>query len=224
VAVITPDPNTYDAHIASELGAHEKHGREVVMTKRYTIFTQDYYPILTPVVAKNPDCISFCAGNKGDIDLMVKQARELGYTGLLASGAHGDPASTIDVAGCEYSEGFMTNDPDYSSDLYSDEVRGLYAEFQQRYPGRPLALTTYMSHGGVNMFVQAMQKAGSVDPDEVMKVFDDLDFEFIWFGLPMQLGGYETFGVNRCVQDEVGYSEVINCVKVMKSHKATVVP
>jgi hypothetical protein len=76
----------------------------------------------------------------------------------------------------------------------------------------------------VNLFVQAIQEAGSIDPDEVMKVLDDPDFEFLWFGLPMKLGGYETFGISRCVQDEVAYSEVINCEKVMKSHKSTVVP
>ena len=53
----------------------------------------------------------------------------------------------------------------------------------------------------------------------------DPDFEFEWFGLQgWKLGGYETFGISRCIQDEVGYSEVINCEKVMKSHQQTLVP
>jgi len=225
VAVITPDPTIYDAHFESELGAHEKHGREVVATKRYTIMQTDYYPTLTPVVAKNPDCISFAAGNKGDIDLMVKQARELGFTGIIAGPAHGDPQSTVDIAGCDYAEGFLNNDPDYNSELYPEAVRALYAEFQQRFPGRPVALITYLAYGAVNLYRQAMQEAGSVDPEEVGKVFDDPDFEFEWFGMQgWKLGGLETFGIARCIQDEVGYSEVVNCKKVMYSRQQTLVP
>jgi len=51
------------------------------------------------------------------------------------------------------------------------------------------------------------------------------NFEFEWFGTPgRKLGGYETFGVRRCVQDEVGYSEVIDGKKVMKSRRNVVVP
>jgi len=225
VAIVTPDPTTYDPHLASEKGAHERHGTEVVMTKRYTIFASDYYPVLTPVVAKNPDCVSFCAGNKGDIDLMIKQIRELGYRGIIASGAHGDPQSTIDVAGCKYAEGFLMNDPDYSSKLYPESTRKLYAEFQRTHPGRPLALTTYLGYGSIDLYVQAIQKAGSTDPDEVMKVLDDPNFEFQYFGMPgVTLGGFETFGVRRCVNDEVCYSEVINCKKVMKSRAPAITP
>ncbi|MFC2039389.1 ABC transporter substrate-binding protein, partial [Chloroflexota bacterium] len=173
VAVISPDTNTYDSHFESDLSAHEKHGREVVYTKRYTISQTDYYPLLTPLVAKKPDAISLAGVNKGDADLMVKQVRELGYTGIIASANHGDPQSTIDIAGCEYAEGFLNNDPDYSSNLYPKSVRELYNDFRQRFPGRPLALTTYLAHGAIDLFAAAIEEASSIDPDEVMKVFDN---------------------------------------------------
>ena len=88
-----------------------------------------------------------------------------------------------------------------------------------------MALITYLAYAGIYFYVQAMQEAGSVDPDEVMKVLDDPNFEFTWFGTPgKKLGGMETAGILRCIQDEVGYSEVVNGVKVMKGLSEIVVP
>jgi len=224
VAVVNSVGPTTDIYFDAVRACHEEHGATVIMERTYQSFTTDYYPILTPIVAKNPDCIEM-GGNIGDIDLMVKQARELGYKGPIAGSAHGDPSSTIRAAGVEYAENFWTNDPDYNSELYPESTRELYAEFVRLYPGQPLALITYMAYGGVEMYIQAMQKAGSVDPDAVTKVFDDPNWTFEYFGMPgKSLGGVELFGIRRYLEDEVGYSEVHNGKKVMKSRKAVEIP
>ena len=225
MAIIADTSLAGQLYLPASQAAHAKFGREVIDVTRYEVFTQDYFPILTPVVAKNPDVIDFAGGNKGDIDLMVKQVRELGYTGLLAGGAHGDPQSTIDIAGAAAAEGFMVNDPDYSSDLYPESTHEIYREFQQRFPGQPVALTNYLGYGTVMLYVQAIEKAGSIDPDMVRTVLDDPTFRFEWFGNPgKSMGGLETFRILRQVQDEVGFSEVVNGKKVMRSRLAIVVP
>jgi len=180
---------------------------------------------LTKVVAKNPDAIDFDGGGHGDNDLMVKQIRELGYKGLIFGPMHGDPMSAVDIGGCEFAEGFATNDPDYTSDIYPEETRQIAAEIKQKFPDADLALTTYLSYNAVEMYVAGMQWAGSIDPDEVIKAFDDPDFEYTAFGVPGRtLGGFETNGIRRNWQDEVAYSEVVNCEKVMLSRKATTIP
>jgi branched-chain amino acid transport system substrate-binding protein len=225
VTIVSGTDLAGELYSAASEAVHAGYGREVIDVARYQPFSQDYYPILTPIVAKNPDVIDFAGGMKGDIDLMVKQVRELGYTGLLSGSSHGDTTSTIEVAGAEATEGFMVNDPDYGSDLYPESTQQLYAEYQQRYGDQPLSAVTYGSYAGLMLLVQAIEEAESIDPDEVMKVFDDPNWEFEWFGIPgRSLGGLETFGIRRCVQDEVGYSEVINGVKVMKSHERTMIP
>jgi ABC-type branched-subunit amino acid transport system substrate-binding protein len=225
VAVVSPISVTGDWYCDSEQDVHARFGSEVVDVARYQQYAVDYYPILTPIVAKNPDVISMSGGTRGDIDLMIKQARELGYTGLLASGNHGDAASAIEVAGCEYSEGFRYNDPDYSSEVYSDTIRQLDAEFKKRFPGRAVFYTTYLGYAFTYFFKQAIELAGSIDTAEVMKVIDDPTWRFEWFGRPgASLGGTELVGINRCINDEVGYSELINCEKVMKSRKSVDIP
>jgi len=225
VVILSPDANQYDNTTGICEAIHLAHGSEVLMVKRYTQFATDFYPILTPVVAKNPDAIDFDGGTHGDIDLMVKQIRELGYKGRLFGPAYGDPASAIEIAGAEAAEGFTVNDPDYTSTLYPESTRQLAAEFEQRYPGSPLALTTYIAYSAVQLYAQAIEAAGSIDPDEVRKALDDPNFTYEAFGMPgMKLGGQETYGIPCVMQGEVGYSQVINGVKVMLSRKTPDIP
>ena len=106
-----------------------------------------------------------------------------------------------------------------------EETRKLATEFKQRYPEGNLALTTYLSFFGVDMYGAAIERAGSIDPDQVIKVFDSPDFEFTAFGIPgRKLGGIQTDGIRRAWQDEVCYSKVINCKKVMLSRQAVTIP
>jgi len=196
---------------------HAKHGAEVVMFAEYAGGTVDYYPVLTAVVAKNPDAVAISTGAKGDNDLIIKQIRELGYKGPLFGPSYGDPASAIAIAGAQAVEGFASNDPDYNSPLFPESTRQLYAEFQRRYPGQAFAVTTYIGYTGTELFVAAMQAAGSIDPDEVMKVLDDPNFTYTAFGQSgRKLGGYETYGMRRVAPIDVAYSVVENGKKVMK--------
>jgi branched-chain amino acid transport system substrate-binding protein len=224
VGILADTSSSGEGYLPCAQVAHASHGTEMIHVGRYQRLSTEYYPVLTPMVAKNPDAISMEGSSAGDIDLIVKQARELGYKGLLISDTRGETSKTVEIAGLRATEGFITNAPDYSSALYSESVRKLYAEFQQRYPGMPLPVTTYLAYGSVWLYVQAIEKASSIDPDMVVKVFDDPNFEFEFFGTQTKLGGFETYGIRRCVQTEVCYAEVINGVSVMKSHKSVVVP
>ena len=133
--------------------------------------------------------------------------------------------NVIEIAGCDFAEGYITNDPDYLSDLYPEETREIAADIMRRYPEASLALTTYLSYNAVELFVAGIQWAGSDDPDEVIKAFDDPDFEYKAFGISgRKLGGFETNGIRRNWQDEVAYQEVVNCEKVMMDRAATTIP
>jgi len=205
-----PGPEYLDANRA----AAEHYGLEVVGERIFATGIVDFYPILTPLVAKNPDAITLCGGPAvGDQALMVKQARELGYDGLFIGANHGTEDTLVSVAGVEYAEGFMTNAPIYTSDIFPEAVHQLYYEFEQLYGGVPFELTQYLAYGAVMTYKQAMERAGSIDPDAVRAVFDDPTFEFEWFGMPgRQLGGLQTFGIRRANQDQ-------NCLSVVHDGK-----
>jgi branched-chain amino acid transport system substrate-binding protein len=205
-----PGPEYLDNNRAA--AAH--YGLEVVHEATFETGIVDFYPILTRMVDENPDAISLYGGGVvGEQALIVKQARELGYTGLFIGANHGTEDTLVDVAGVESAEGFMTNAPVYTSDVYPEAVRQLYADFQQRYGSVPFELTQYLAYGAVMLYKQAIEEADSIDPDEVRAVFDDPDWEFEWFGMPgRQLGGFQTFGVRRANQDQ-------NCLSVVRNGK-----
>jgi len=201
-------------------------GIDIVQEVEWSAGTVDFYPQLTPIVAKNPDMVCLTNGPVGEQALIVKQIRELGYEGILSGSNHGEPLPGCEIAGNEAYAGFYQNEPVYSSDIYPEATRALYAEFQQRYPGEPCGLCHYLGFATVYFYKQAIETAGSIDPDDVMKVLDDPTWTYEWWGQPgRSLGGLETFGIRRVNQDEtVLTSTDENCQKVPISRQLTTVP
>jgi len=64
VVLLTPDSQQYVVNNPDLVANHEAHGREVVMVQTYAQFSVDFYPVLTKVVAKNPDAIDFDGGGQ----------------------------------------------------------------------------------------------------------------------------------------------------------------
>src|SRR4030042_894391 len=142
-------------------------------------------------------------GGIGDQVLIVQQLRELGYKGLLIGPNSGDPAPMVEIAGAAACEGFLTNDPDYAdTSTHAQGTVNLYNEFHKRYPNDPLTMSVVNGFGGIMVYKQAIEKAGSIDPDQVMKVFNDPTWTYEWFGEPgHKFGGLETFGIARVNAD-----------------------
>jgi len=186
-----------------------RYGMEVVATEFWEMGTTDLYPVLTKVIAKNPDMMYLSTISPGDAYLLVKQARELGYQGAL-----GGPTSApglVEIVGAEYAEGFMAAEPNYDSPYYNEEARALAAEWQRRYPQMgPLTRAPIAFFRGAMCLFQAMEDAGSVEVEDVMKVFDDPDWTFHVLGYDGKLCGLETFGINRTMSIFVEFSEIIN--------------
>jgi branched-chain amino acid transport system substrate-binding protein len=200
-------------------------GVEIVEAVTWVQGITDFYPLLTPIVAKNPDAIGMTDGGVGDQSLMIKQVRELGFKGILVGSNFGDPGPGAAVAGNAAIEGFYQNEPDYSSDIYPQTTRALYAEYQNLYPGAQFGLCQYLGYSAVYFYKQAIEKAGSIDPDKVKTVLDDPNWTYEWFGMPgRSLGGLSTYGIKRTNQDEVCLSTTHDGKKVAISHEQVIVP
>ena len=117
----------------------------------------------------------------------------------------------------------LTSDLPLNSSITS---RALYAEFQQVYPGEPCGLCHYLGFSTIYFYKQLIETAGSINPDDVMKVLDDPSWMYEWWGQPgRSLGGLETFGIRRVNQDETVLTRTDEfCQKVPISRELTVVP
>ena len=216
------DAYTYEA---ARAGIERLFKAEVVHVATYELGATDFYPVLTQIAAKNPDAVSLVGGPSGDQALQIKQLRELGYKGQFLGSNAGDPGIFVEVAGKQAVEGFLINEPDYGSEVWPETTRAIHNEYAKLHPGAPFGLCQYLGYGAAMLYKQAIEKAGSIDPDAVVKVLDDPSWTYEWFGAPGQsLGGLKTYGIRRVHQDEVSFTVVRDGKKVQLSHKKGVVP
>jgi len=170
----------------------------------------DFYPVLTKLVAKDPDVLCLL-GSGGDVALQTKQVREMGFDGWLWQVNMVATSVLEDVAGPDNVWKIASNEPDWTSDVYPTRVREMYEEWQKMYPGEAMDRTPPMAYSAIMMYAKAIEQAGSIDTDEVMKVFDDPNFMFDTFFMDdMSLGGLETYGIRRQWQLACDYGEIID--------------
>jgi ABC-type branched-subunit amino acid transport system substrate-binding protein len=190
-------------------------GITIVHEVLYEAGTTDFYPVLTPIVAKNPDAIEGCAGPPGEFALIVKQARELGYEGWFWFGNGTPQATFLEVAGPENSWHIASNIEDYTSPIYSERVQELNQEWLEEYadpPGRTdLPLVTTSAYNTIMLYKAAIEHAGSIDPEEVMKALDDPELTFDTFAAEdVHLGGIESYGIRRQIPHATAYGEIVD--------------
>jgi ABC-type branched-subunit amino acid transport system substrate-binding protein len=179
--------------------------------------TVDFYPYLTDVLDKNPDAIAQLVGGQGTQALLLKQSKELGFKGQNLGSNSGDPTTFCEVAGLEYTEGYLNNEPVYDSDIWPQETQDLIADYYRAFgEGEMFGLCHYLGYGSIMLYQQMMEYAQSIDPDDILAVFDDPTFTYEWFGVTgKQLGGFERFGTRRV---NFGYTSLStvddNCNKV----------
>jgi branched-chain amino acid transport system substrate-binding protein len=155
---------------------------------------QDYYPLLTRLLARKPDCIG-AVWTDGEAGMIIKQARQMGYKGVFYDINPHDVATIMKLAGAESAEGFMfpalpTEGPGSPPGLA--EIRQKYIDKFTSTAGIDLGLQIY-DHLG--MLAAAIEKAGTLDTDQVKAGLETLRYK----GLrgDMRFGGSKLYGISH---------------------------
>lgn len=83
-------------------------GLEVVaQNDTYPNDTRDFTPVLTPVIRLKPDLLVLSGVSPGNAPLLIRAARELGYTGLISTETAHDAAVLKEGAG-DLADGFIS--------------------------------------------------------------------------------------------------------------------
>ncbi|WP_371345706.1 ABC transporter substrate-binding protein [Ancylobacter sp. IITR112] len=83
-------------------------GLEVVaQNDTYPNDTRDFTPVLTPIIRLKPDLLVLSGVSPGNAPLLIRAARELGYTGLISTETAHDAAVLQEGAG-ELADGFIS--------------------------------------------------------------------------------------------------------------------
>jgi branched-chain amino acid transport system substrate-binding protein len=185
----------------------EQNKFQIVFSQFYERGTSDFYPLLNKLLAQKPDFIDFTGAAPGDQALIVKQVRELGYKGKTFAGTTIDPIQFCKIAGLANSEGHISNTHDLLGAYTTDGQRKYYDDYIAIY-GKPFDPVTPKYHVYLDILVQAIEKAGSIDPVKVKETMEKTeDWETI-FGAA-KFGGKEHYGIKRQVITPVYVSELV---------------
>jgi branched-chain amino acid transport system substrate-binding protein len=138
--------------------------KSIIAFTSYQTGDQDFTAQLTDAISKNPDVI-FSSGYYGEAALLARQARELGYEGVLMGGDAWDAPELIEIGG-DAAEGlvFSTHyDPEGATTPSSKEFVDLYEAKFGRAPNAFAAL----GYDAYMLLVDAIERAGSTDPGAI---------------------------------------------------------
>jgi branched-chain amino acid transport system substrate-binding protein len=204
-----------EAHFEGCLSGAALEGVEVLGTDDYEPGISDFYPIMSQLLAENPDLLDLGCSPPGDAGLQIKQARELGFEGpIMANCIGGAVDIVIDIAGVEAVEGVICNGSDYTSPVMPAAGRELFQDYIARYDPvvDPMMTVVEIGWTNLNFFIQGWQDADSLDPDEFMDVVTEPGYTFPNMGWTSELTGTETMGLRRHIAAPMVYSVIENGV------------
>jgi len=170
-AVVLDVGNDYIKGLAEFFkAAFEKGGGKVVVYEAYVKEDTDFSAILSKVKDANPD-VFFVPAYYDAVSLIGAQAKQKGITCPMLGGDGWD-SPDLDRAAVE--GGYYSNHYD------SGDTRPIVVEwvkkFQAKYNKIPDALAT-LGYDAANLMFAAIDKAGSTDPDAVVKALEGISFD-----------------------------------------------
>ena len=193
IAIFQPDTWTGDATADSAVWAIEQTDLEIVFNRRGDEAATDFYSPLTAILATNPDMLDVSNWDPATGALIIKQSRELGFTGALHI-ITPDIPTLEEVAGWENCEGA------YLSPFIVEEneaMKKFKADYIERYGEENwVGSITYFMYDGPRWITEAIEGCQSFDGTEIANYMATMKTTSIW-GEPCFMGGKERYGVAR---------------------------
>ena len=139
-------------------------GGKIVAKEAYLQKDTDFKATLTKIKAANPDFI-YVPGYYQEVGLIIKQAREMGITAVIAGGDGWDSAKLPEIAGAKaLNNTFFTNL--YSPDDTSDLNKAFVADYTKKYNAKPDVFAA-LSYDCTTLIAKAIEDAKSADPAKI---------------------------------------------------------
>jgi branched-chain amino acid transport system substrate-binding protein len=170
-------------------------GFTIVAEEYFDRGQKDFYPLLTRVLAANPDYIDVGVSPPGTAGLILKQLKEMGYSGVKGWISGINLETAVKISGPEAAEGTLSP---WSSNFDGQEtpmpVKKLAATYLRKY-GEPTGTYTIANYVALDVLTRAIQAAGTLDSDKIVAELTNKKFDTAWG--PIVVGGQSTYGVNH---------------------------
>jgi branched-chain amino acid transport system substrate-binding protein len=181
-------------------------GFEVVAEEYFERNTLDYYPVLTRILKNQPDILMLDAGT-GDLGLILKQARQMGFKGLTISSNPHDAAKLCKVSGQEGGEGHIHSGPF----VVPGRIQKWHDDFVARW--KEWDGTSILFVDCLDLVVGGIKNANSLDTKKIRSAMETMNYESRVYG-PVKLGGMRRYGIAHQLLVPVPVSQVKNCTNV----------
>lgn len=185
-----------DCNVYGRKGA-EAQGFKVVYDGNFPLGSKDFSPILTRMIAEKPDIIETTGALLGEGVLLLKQARELGYTGPMVTNLATVPELVLKMAGAEASEeaiSALTIITDEDDATVPKKVKELARRYREKY-NEPLPGLGVNGYDSITVVVEAIKKANSLDTTKVKKAMEALKLDLLQG--PAKFTGEKTYGIKH---------------------------
>jgi branched-chain amino acid transport system substrate-binding protein len=187
-----------------------EYDREVVSEEYFPFGTADFYPMWTNILAAEPDSIIMILGMPEWYGAIIKQGRELGYTGpFLGTGTGGgDPYVTLAIAGKEFSTDILYCSWDFNSPEMTPMIKEMRSYIKDKF-GVELRSDHIIGRETLWALTQAIEEAQSLDPTVVRDTFEKMTSIETPNGTG-KLGGLVTYGINHMLVRPHSLSRIMN--------------
>ena len=94
--------------------------------------TRDFTPVMTPIVALNPDLLVLSGVAPANAPLLIRSARELGYKGLISTETAQDAKVLAEGAG-DLADGFISVGGASTPEIASDRMKAFVAAYTKKF-------------------------------------------------------------------------------------------
>ena len=214
VAIHAPNDETGWETQAEDIAGYEGNGFDIVFKEFYERGTKDFFPLLTKMLAQNPGILELDGSSPGDCGLIVKQARQMGFKGLVVKTGGPVTEELVRIAGKENVEGSIVYVPFDSKD---PKMEAFLKRYEAKYNARMNSfLPSY--YDMTRLLYHAIEAAGTVeDTEKVAKAIEGVDLSKWKEGLigPIGWTGQQSYGVNHQAVQAVCVGKVVDGKEVV---------
>lgn len=212
VGMIAPNDATGQAGVPILATAYKNKGFEV-WTEHYERGTKEFTPLVLRMMAQNVDVFDLNANAPGEAGLLVKQARQVGYKGLIVQSGGAGIDELIAIAG-PLANNMLKYDV---IDESLPRVQPFVALYHKKYTGVMNGLAP-VYYNAANIYFEAMRRADSTDTTKIRDQIEKLggNYDAPIFGKVVWTG-QKNYGVNHQLLHTFVIKEVQNGKATVKA-------
>lgn len=169
VVIVNPNDETGWDQTQITAKLFRQDGFDVAGTELYQRAVKDFQPLLTRIIGMKPELIDLGSTSPATAGLIVRQARELGYKGLLVKSSGPSVKDIVAGAGKDAAEGMINL---LYVDTGKDSYQRLAAAYRKKDVGQEPNEMIVTFYDATNVLLHAIQKAGNVsDTAKVASAF-----------------------------------------------------